>query len=77
MYSVHDDFRGQGLSIHYCQTGRATRNLSAVDLGELVTQAAVRETLEEAGIESAITGIRNRALPGTAAAALVWPQDRA
>ena len=77
MYFVHDVFRGQGLSIHYCQTSRATRNLSAVDLGELVTQAAVRETLEKAGIESAIAGIRDRAASGPAAAALVWPQDRA
>ena len=30
---------------------------SAVDLGEPVAQAAVRETLEESGIECAITGI--------------------
>jgi hypothetical protein len=29
----------------------------AVDLGESITQAAVRETLEESGIECAITGI--------------------
>ena len=29
----------------------------AIDLGESVTQAAVRETLEESGIECAITGI--------------------
>ena len=29
----------------------------AVDLGESVTQAAVRETLEESGIECEITGI--------------------
>ena len=28
MYSVHDVFRGPGLSIHYRQTGRATRNLN-------------------------------------------------
>src|ERR1700756_2660599 len=28
MYSVHDVFRGLGLSIHYRQTGRATRNLN-------------------------------------------------
>src|ERR1700722_7815668 len=28
MYSVHDVSRGPGLSIHYCQTGRATRNLN-------------------------------------------------
>jgi hypothetical protein len=28
MYPVHDVFRGLGLSIHYCQTGRATRNLN-------------------------------------------------
>ena len=29
----------------------------AVDLGELVARAAARETLEESGIECAITGI--------------------
>jgi ADP-ribose pyrophosphatase YjhB (NUDIX family) len=29
----------------------------AIDLGESVAQAAVRETLEESGIECAITGI--------------------
>jgi alkylation response protein AidB-like acyl-CoA dehydrogenase len=28
MYFVHDVFRGLGLSIHYCQTGRATRNFT-------------------------------------------------
>jgi hypothetical protein len=28
MYSVHDVFRRLGLSIHYCRTGRATRNLN-------------------------------------------------
>ena len=28
MYPVHDVFRGLGLSIHYRQTGRATRNLN-------------------------------------------------
>ena len=44
----------------------------AVDLGESVTQAAVRETLEEAGIECALTGIRDSAAsrPGCRCACL-------
>jgi ADP-ribose pyrophosphatase YjhB (NUDIX family) len=52
---VNDE--GSILMIRRTDNGNWAVPGGAVDLGESVTQAAVRETLEESGIECAITGI--------------------
>jgi 8-oxo-dGTP pyrophosphatase MutT (NUDIX family) len=48
---------GEILMIRRTDNGNWALPGGAVDLGESVAQAAVRETLEECGIECAITGI--------------------
>jgi ADP-ribose pyrophosphatase YjhB (NUDIX family) len=48
---------GEILMIRRTDNGNWAVPGGAVDLGESVTQAAVRETLEETGIECAVTGI--------------------
>jgi ADP-ribose pyrophosphatase YjhB (NUDIX family) len=48
---------GQILMIRRTDNGNWAVPGGAVDLGESVAQAAVRETLEESGIECAVTGI--------------------
>ena len=48
---------GEILLIRRSDNGNWAVPGGAIDLGESVTQAAVRETLEESGIEWAITGI--------------------
>jgi ADP-ribose pyrophosphatase YjhB (NUDIX family) len=48
---------GEILLIRRADNGNWAVPGGAVDLGESVAQAAVRETLEESGIECAITGI--------------------
>ena len=48
---------GQILLIRRTDNGNWALPGGAIDLGESVAQAAVRETLEESGIECAITGI--------------------
>ena len=48
---------GEILMIRRTDNGNWAVPGGAVDLGESLTQAAVRETLEEAGIECAVTGI--------------------
>ena len=48
---------GEILLIRRTDNGNWAVPGGAVDLGESVAQAAVRETLEESGIECAITGI--------------------
>jgi ADP-ribose pyrophosphatase YjhB (NUDIX family) len=51
------DDAGELLLIRRTDNGNWAVPGGAVDLGESVAQAAVRETLEESGIECAITGI--------------------
>ena len=53
--TVNDE--GSILMIRRTDNGNWAVPGGAVDLGESVAQAAVRETLEESGIECAITGI--------------------
>lgn len=48
---------GEILMIRRTDNGNWALPGGAVDLGESVAQAAVRETLEESGIERAVTGI--------------------
>ena len=48
---------GEILMIRRTDNGNWALPGGAVDLGESVAQAAVRETLEESGIECAVTGI--------------------
>ena len=48
---------GEILMIRRTDNGNWAVPGGAIDLGESVAQAAVRETLEESGIECAITGI--------------------
>jgi ADP-ribose pyrophosphatase YjhB (NUDIX family) len=48
---------GEILMIRRTDNGNWALPGGAIDLGESVAQAAVRETLEESGIECAITGI--------------------
>jgi 8-oxo-dGTP pyrophosphatase MutT (NUDIX family) len=48
---------GEVLMIRRTDNGNWALPGGAIDLGESVAQAAVRETLEESGIECAITGI--------------------
>jgi 8-oxo-dGTP pyrophosphatase MutT (NUDIX family) len=49
--------KGKILMIHRTDNGNWALPGGAVDLGESVAQAAIRETLEESGIECVITGI--------------------
>jgi ADP-ribose pyrophosphatase YjhB (NUDIX family) len=51
------DDTGEILLIRRTDNGNWAVPGGAIDLGESVAQAAVRETLEESGIECAITGI--------------------
>src|SRR6202020_2741194 len=48
---------GEILLIRRTDNGNWALPGGAIDLGESVAQAAVRETLEESGIECAVTGI--------------------
>lgn len=48
---------GEILMIRRTGNGNWALPGGAIDLGESVAQAAVRETLEESGIECAVTGI--------------------